>query len=128
LPSRQQIQAESQTARITPWSSGEWRPSHVDAIVLESLQLFIVIHSIVVPFVCSRLGHKIQGVLCDGDSKEVVASTVVNCLKIDEGTTNTIYEQTYPVKILHHIKTSLSLFDSSPQVPLASLGRAVSLL
>lgn len=33
----------------------------------------------------SRLGHKIQGVLCDGDSNEVVASTVVNCLKIDEG-------------------------------------------
>lgn len=34
---------------------------------------------------CSRLGHKIQGVLCDGESNEVVASTVVNCLKIDEG-------------------------------------------
>lgn len=33
----------------------------------------------------SRLGHKIRGVLCDGDSNEVVASTVVNCLKIDEG-------------------------------------------
>lgn len=36
-------------------------------------------------FYLSRLGHKIQGVLCDGDSNEVVASTVVNCLKIDEG-------------------------------------------
>lgn len=33
----------------------------------------------------SRLGHKIQGMLCDGNSNEVVASTVVNCLKIDEG-------------------------------------------
>lgn len=33
----------------------------------------------------SRLGHKIQGVLCDGESNEVVASTVVNCLKINEG-------------------------------------------
>lgn len=33
----------------------------------------------------SRLGHKLQGVLCDGDSNEVVASTVVNCLRIDEG-------------------------------------------
>uniref|UniRef100_A0A3B3QKQ2 Threonylcarbamoyl-AMP synthase n=1 Tax=Paramormyrops kingsleyae TaxID=1676925 RepID=A0A3B3QKQ2_9TELE len=31
-----------------------------------------------------RLGHKIQGVLCDGKSNEVVASTVVNCLKINE--------------------------------------------
>lgn len=38
----------------------------------------------------SRLGHKIQGVLCDGDSNEVVASTVVNCLKIDEGKTQKI--------------------------------------
>ncbi|KAI3351855.1 hypothetical protein L3Q82_020689, partial [Scortum barcoo] len=37
-------------------------------------------HSMVI----NRLGHKIQGVLCDGDSNEVVASTVVNCLKIDE--------------------------------------------
>lgn len=36
-------------------------------------------------FFCSRLGHKIQGILCDGDSNEPVASTVVNCLKIDEG-------------------------------------------
>ncbi|KPP70664.1 hypothetical protein Z043_110487 [Scleropages formosus] len=35
--------------------------------------------------VISRLGHKIQGVLCDGVSNEVVASTVVNCMKIDEG-------------------------------------------
>lgn len=38
-------------------------------------------------FYHSRLGHKIQGVLCDGDSNEVVASTIVNCLKIDEGKT-----------------------------------------
>ena len=44
----------------------------------------MVTYSILCVF-CSRLGHKIQGVLCDGDSNEVVASTVVNCLKIDEG-------------------------------------------
>uniref|UniRef100_A0A3B3ZA73 Threonylcarbamoyl-AMP synthase n=1 Tax=Periophthalmus magnuspinnatus TaxID=409849 RepID=A0A3B3ZA73_9GOBI len=31
-----------------------------------------------------RLGHKLQGVLCDGESNETVASTVVNCLNIDE--------------------------------------------
>uniref|UniRef100_A0A3P9IUH9 Threonylcarbamoyl-AMP synthase n=1 Tax=Oryzias latipes TaxID=8090 RepID=A0A3P9IUH9_ORYLA len=36
-------------------------------------------HSMVI-----RLGHKIQGVLCDGNSNEVVASTVVNCLRINE--------------------------------------------
>lgn len=41
--------------------------------------------SLTIFFHLSRLGHKIQGVLCDGDSNEVVASTVVNCLKIDEG-------------------------------------------
>lgn len=33
----------------------------------------------------SRLGHKLQGVLCDGDSAELAPSTVVNCMKIDEG-------------------------------------------
>lgn len=31
-----------------------------------------------------RLGHKLEGVLCDGASDEVVASTVVNCTRIDE--------------------------------------------
>ncbi|XP_062820012.1 uncharacterized protein LOC134294080 [Anolis carolinensis] len=34
--------------------------------------------------VIARLGHKLEGVLCDGESNEVVASTVVNCTKIDE--------------------------------------------
>ncbi|XP_078402366.1 uncharacterized protein LOC144683303 isoform X1 [Cetorhinus maximus] len=34
--------------------------------------------------VISRLGHKIDGVLCDGNSNELVASTVVNCTKIDD--------------------------------------------
>ncbi|OXB75968.1 UNVERIFIED_CONTAM: hypothetical protein H355_012936 [Colinus virginianus] len=34
--------------------------------------------------VISRLGHKLEGVLCDGESDEVVASTVVNCTRIDE--------------------------------------------
>ncbi|KAM4555105.1 uncharacterized protein PAE49_014272 [Odontesthes bonariensis] len=49
-------------------------------------------HSMVI----SRLGHKIQGVLCDGDSNEVVASTVVNCLKIDEGTITIVREGCVP--------------------------------
>ncbi|XP_077165207.1 putative threonylcarbamoyl-AMP synthase [Paroedura picta] len=35
--------------------------------------------------VISRLGHWLDGVLCDGQSNEVVASTVVNCTQIDEG-------------------------------------------
>ncbi|XP_067904082.1 uncharacterized protein [Heterodontus francisci] len=37
--------------------------------------------------VISRLGHKIDGVLCDGNSNELVASTVINCTKINEGIT-----------------------------------------
>uniref|UniRef100_W5ND28 Threonylcarbamoyl-AMP synthase n=1 Tax=Lepisosteus oculatus TaxID=7918 RepID=W5ND28_LEPOC len=36
--------------------------------------------------VVTRLGHKLDGVLCDGDSTELVSSTVVICTKIDEGT------------------------------------------
>ncbi|XP_063289515.1 threonylcarbamoyl-AMP synthase-like [Pelobates fuscus] len=35
--------------------------------------------------VISRLSDKLDAVLCDGTSNEVVGSTVVNCLKIDEG-------------------------------------------
>ncbi|MED6266204.1 hypothetical protein CHARACLAT_033348, partial [Characodon lateralis] len=44
-----------------------------------------------------RLGHKIQGVLCDGDSNEVIASTVVNCLRIDEGIITIVREGCVPV-------------------------------
>ncbi|GFO03330.1 yrdc domain-containing protein, mitochondrial [Plakobranchus ocellatus] len=35
--------------------------------------------------VISSLGKKLAGVVCDGPSNELVASTVVNCMKIDEG-------------------------------------------
>ncbi|XP_072294580.1 uncharacterized protein [Eucyclogobius newberryi] len=51
--------------------------------------------------VVSRLGHKLQGVLCDGESNEVVASTIVNCLKIDEGSITIVREGCVPaVKVL----------------------------
>ncbi|KAK7922887.1 hypothetical protein WMY93_009789 [Mugilogobius chulae] len=51
--------------------------------------------------VISRLGHKLQGVLCDGESNEIVASTIVNCLKIDEGTVSIVREGCVPaVKVL----------------------------
>ncbi|TRY91130.1 hypothetical protein DNTS_020420 [Danionella cerebrum] len=50
--------------------------------------------------VITRLGHKIEGVLCDGESNEVVASSVVNCLKIDEGMISILREGCVPaVKI-----------------------------
>ncbi|TSL89855.1 YrdC domain-containing protein, mitochondrial [Bagarius yarrelli] len=46
--------------------------------------------------IIDRLGHKIQGVLCDGHSNELVGSTVVSCLKIDEGTINILREGCVP--------------------------------
>ncbi|XP_068571501.1 uncharacterized protein si:ch211-153b23.3 [Cebidichthys violaceus] len=61
--------------------------------------------------VISRLGHKIQGVLCDGDSNEVVASTVVNCLKIDEGTITIVREGCVPAvkvrQIFERVKSTM---------------------
>ncbi|KAK7099661.1 uncharacterized protein [Littorina saxatilis] len=35
--------------------------------------------------VVDTLGHKIDAMICDGESKQIAPSTVVNCLKIDEG-------------------------------------------
>ncbi|PKU35622.1 threonylcarbamoyl-amp synthase-like isoform x2 [Limosa lapponica baueri] len=46
--------------------------------------------------VISRLGHKLEGVLCDGESDEVVASTVVNCTKIDESGITIVREGCIP--------------------------------
>ena len=31
------------------------------------------------------VGHKLDAMICDGDSRELSASTVVNCMKIDQG-------------------------------------------
>ncbi|KAI1898941.1 hypothetical protein AGOR_G00077570 [Albula goreensis] len=61
--------------------------------------------------VVTRLGHKIQGVLCDGESNEVVASTVVNCLKIEEGTISILREGCVPAvkvrQIFDRVKNSM---------------------
>ncbi|KAA0709076.1 hypothetical protein E1301_Tti021265 [Triplophysa tibetana] len=61
--------------------------------------------------VISRLGHKIEGVLCDGQSNEVVASTVVNCLKIDEGTISILREGCVPAlkvkQIFERVKNNM---------------------
>ncbi|NWT12920.1 YRDC protein, partial [Vireo altiloquus] len=46
--------------------------------------------------VISRLGHKLEGVLCDGQSDEVVASTVVNCTEIDESGITIVREGCIP--------------------------------
>ncbi|XP_040903525.1 uncharacterized protein LOC121188051 [Toxotes jaculatrix] len=64
-------------------------------------------HSMVI----NRLGHKIQGVLCDGDSNEVVASTVINCLRIDEGTITIMREGCVPAvkvqQIFDRVKSTM---------------------
>ncbi|KAK1804190.1 hypothetical protein P4O66_020234, partial [Electrophorus voltai] len=61
--------------------------------------------------VVNRLGSKLQGVLCDGESNEVVASTVVNCLKIDEGTISIVREGCVPAakiwQIFEMVKNSM---------------------
>ncbi|KAM6976620.1 threonylcarbamoyl-AMP synthase-like [Aplochiton taeniatus] len=61
--------------------------------------------------VISRLGHKIQGVLCDGESNELVASTVVNCQKIDEGTISILREGCVPAvkveQVFERVKNSM---------------------
>ncbi|XP_030065003.1 uncharacterized protein LOC115473937 [Microcaecilia unicolor] len=53
--------------------------------------------------VISRLSHKLDGVLCDGDSNEIVGSTVVNCLRIDEGVLSIVREGCVPAAKVMHI-------------------------
>ncbi|XP_069067997.1 uncharacterized protein [Pleurodeles waltl] len=52
--------------------------------------------------VISRLWHKLEGVLCDGDSYEMVGSTVVNCLRIDEGILSIVREGCVPTSRVMH--------------------------
>lgn len=61
------------------------QPSWFDALLWEELQHKAVWNTMQLSFFpYRRLGHKLEGVLCDGESDEVVASTVVNCTRIDE--------------------------------------------
>ncbi|KAE8583935.1 hypothetical protein XENTR_v10020754 [Xenopus tropicalis] len=46
--------------------------------------------------VITRLSDKLDAVLCDGFSNELVGSTVVNCTKIDEGTIKILREGCVP--------------------------------
>ncbi|XP_007889755.1 uncharacterized protein si:ch211-153b23.3 [Callorhinchus milii] len=61
--------------------------------------------------VISRLGHKIDGVLCDGFSNELVASTVINCTKIDEDGITILREGCVPaakvLQIFERVKNKL---------------------
>ncbi|XP_032812566.2 uncharacterized protein LOC116943641 [Petromyzon marinus] len=53
--------------------------------------------------VIRRLGDKLDGVLCDGDSNESVASTVVNCLDIDGEGIRILREGCVPAAKVHQI-------------------------
>ncbi|CAM9602353.1 unnamed protein product [Lampetra planeri] len=53
--------------------------------------------------VVRRLGDKLDGVLCDGDSNETVASTVVNCLDIDGIGIRILREGCVPGAVVHQI-------------------------
>ncbi|CAM9518837.1 unnamed protein product [Lampetra fluviatilis] len=53
--------------------------------------------------VIGRLGDKLDGVLCDGDSNETVASTVVNCLDIDGEGIRILREGCVPAAKVHQI-------------------------
>ncbi|KAJ8407175.1 hypothetical protein AAFF_G00288510 [Aldrovandia affinis] len=54
----------------------------------------------------TRLADKLDGVLCDGDSTELVSSTVVICTKIDEGTLSFLREGAVPkAKVLQIFET-----------------------
>ncbi|KAI1898191.1 hypothetical protein AGOR_G00069810 [Albula goreensis] len=56
--------------------------------------------------VISRLADKLDGILCDGDSTELVSSTVVICTKIDEGTLSFLREGAVPkAKVLQIFET-----------------------
>ncbi|XP_063794561.1 uncharacterized protein LOC134949744 [Pseudophryne corroboree] len=46
--------------------------------------------------VITRLSHKLDAILCDGCSNELVGSTVVICTKIDEGTISILREGCVP--------------------------------
>uniref|UniRef100_H3AA72 Threonylcarbamoyl-AMP synthase n=1 Tax=Latimeria chalumnae TaxID=7897 RepID=H3AA72_LATCH len=53
--------------------------------------------------VVTRLGHKLEGVLCDGDSTELVSSTVVNCTRIDEGVLTFLREGAVAIATVNQI-------------------------
>ncbi|XP_059832382.1 uncharacterized protein si:ch211-153b23.3 [Hypanus sabinus] len=61
--------------------------------------------------VITRLGHKIDGVLCDGTSNELVASTVINCTKIDQEGITILREGCVPaarvLQIFEQVKNKL---------------------
>lgn len=103
LLSPQPILVENQTAPTTTWSSGQCglTESHSTEAITHSASSYN--HHFAFDCTLSRLGQKIQGVLCDGNSNEVVASTVVNCLRIDEGKLYRQFCNFYSLKFLYYL-------------------------
>ncbi|XP_023653248.1 uncharacterized protein [Paramormyrops kingsleyae] len=62
--------------------------------------------------VVTRLADKLDGVLCDGDSTELVSSTVVICTKIDEGKLSFLREGAVPkdkvLQIFEKVKSKVA--------------------
>ncbi|XP_066571322.1 uncharacterized protein LOC136760009 [Amia ocellicauda] len=67
--------------------------------------------------VITRLGHKVDGVLCDGDSTELVSSTVVICTKIDEGKLSFLREGAVPkakvLQIFERVQNKMAIVDAA---------------
>nr|DBA21790.1 TPA: hypothetical protein GDO54_018386 [Pyxicephalus adspersus] len=60
--------------------------------------------------VISRLSNKLDAVLCDGNSNELVGSTVVICTKIDEGSITILREGCVPAaKIMQIFETAKNM-------------------
>lgn len=63
--------------------------------------------------VISRLSEKLDAVLCDGNSNELVGSTVVICTKIDEGSITILREGCVPAaKIMQIFETAKNMEHS----------------
>ncbi|XP_040178771.1 uncharacterized protein LOC120913120 [Rana temporaria] len=64
--------------------------------------------------VISRLSEKLDAVLCDGNSNELVGSTVVICTKIDEGSITILREGCVPAaKIMQIFETAKNMEHSA---------------
>ncbi|XP_041350888.1 threonylcarbamoyl-AMP synthase-like [Gigantopelta aegis] len=64
------------------------------------------------------LGHKLDGIICDGESRESCASTVVSCLKIDQGTITYFREGCTPKEVVDkHLEDAIQQTNSQLHEP-----------
>ena len=78
-------------------------------------------------FVCVCVAVKVDGVLCDGPSPENIASTVVDCTKIESGhigffrvglipKSKVECDQIHQISLWEHINVYLFLFDDKVRI------------